>query len=117
MGERIFADDWRACQEQHLRAVVSAGDTRTEKTLVQVLQGIGFTQERLSELGAGQVPADDATLPPAEALEAAVTTLPDEESESAGVDAELDEGLAPEPDEEDSDPADVDEMPDQLSLF
>ncbi len=51
MGERIFAADWRSCQEEHLRAVVAAGDGRNEATLVQLLQEIGFDAERLAALG------------------------------------------------------------------
>lgn len=117
MGERIFADDWRACQEQHLRAVLSAGDRRTEKTLVQVLQGIGFTRERLSELGAGPVAADDEGLAPVEALEDAPAPPPDDATGSGGAIEVEDEEVQPEPDEEDSDPTDADEMPGQLSLF
>ncbi len=57
MGERIFASDWRACQEEHLRAVVAAGDVRNQATLVQVLQDIGFDADRLAALG---IPADTA---------------------------------------------------------
>ena len=56
MGERIFAADWRACQEEHLRAVVAAGDGRNEATLVQLLQEIGFDAERLSALGTVAAP-------------------------------------------------------------
>ncbi len=51
MGERIFAADWRACQEEHLQAVVAAGDGRNEVTLVQLLREIGFDAERLTALG------------------------------------------------------------------
>lgn len=51
MGKRIFAADWRACQEEHLRAVVAAGDGRNEATLVQLLQEIGFDADRLAALG------------------------------------------------------------------
>ncbi|MCY4526984.1 MAG: hypothetical protein OXB89_10310 [Anaerolineaceae bacterium] len=57
MGKRIFAGDWRACQEEHLRAVVAAGDARNEASLVQVLQDIGFDAVRLAALG---IPADIA---------------------------------------------------------
>ncbi|MCY3719898.1 MAG: hypothetical protein OXG07_10140 [Anaerolineaceae bacterium] len=56
MGERIFAADWRACQEEHLRAVVAAGDGRNEVTLVQLLQEIGFDAERLTALGTAVAP-------------------------------------------------------------
>ncbi len=56
MGERIFAADWRACQEEHLRAVVAAGDGRNEATLVQLLQEIGFDADRLSALGTVAAP-------------------------------------------------------------
>lgn len=66
MGERIFAADWRACQEEHLRAVVSAGDGRNEATLVQLLQEIGFDEERLSALGTVAAPVvEEATESPA----------------------------------------------------
>lgn len=57
MGERIFAADWRSCQEEHLRAVVAAGDGRNEDTLVQLLQEIGFDAERLASLGTVAAPA------------------------------------------------------------
>ena len=122
MGERIFADDWRACQEQHLRAVLSAGDTRTEATLVQVLQDIGFSSERLAELGAGQAPAEEQA--PADEMEQPeemprpVAALPQEEPESGLVVAALDEEPL-EADDEVVDVADADaeETPDQLSLF
>ncbi|MDD9957014.1 MAG: hypothetical protein OXP68_12440 [Anaerolineaceae bacterium] len=56
MGERIFAADWRACQEEHLRAVVAAGDGRNEVTLVQLLREIGFDAERLTALGTVAAP-------------------------------------------------------------
>ena len=122
MGERIFADDWRACQEQHLRAVLSAGDTRTEATLVQVLQDIGFSSERLAELGAGQAPAEEQA--PADEMEQPeemprpVAALPQEEPESGLVAVALDEEPL-EADDEVVDVADADaeETPDQLSLF
>ena len=65
MGERIFAADWRACQEEHLRAVVAAGDGRNEATLVQLLQEIGFDEERLSALGTVAAPlVEEATESP-----------------------------------------------------
>ena len=59
MGERIFAADWRACQEEHLRAVVAAGDGRNEATLVQLLQEIGFDAERLTALGTVAAPIEE----------------------------------------------------------
>ena len=122
MGERIFADDWRACQEQHLRAVLSAGDTRTEATLVQVLQDIGFSPERLAELGAEQAPAEEQA--PADEMEQPeemprpVAALPEEEPESGLVAAALDEEPLEADDEVvDVADADADEAHDQLSLF
>ena len=122
MGERIFADDWRACQEQHLRAVLSAGDTRTEATLVQVLQDIGFSPERLAELGAGQAPAEEQA--PADEMEQPeemprpVAALPQEEPESGLVAAALvEEPLEAADEVVDMADADADEAPDQLSLF
>ena len=59
MGERIFAADWRACQEEHLRAVVAAGDGRNEAALVQLLQEIGFDAERLTALGTVAPPVEE----------------------------------------------------------
>lgn len=131
MGERIFADDWRACQEEHLRAVIAAGDPRNEATLLRVMQDIGFDEARLAELGAAQDahepgasdategaspasepapvaseenPAVDVDLPPEE--EAVTTYLPRDEVESP-------------PEEEvfaDDPPDEADESA-QLSLF
>ena len=70
MAERIFAEDWRACQEEHLRAVVAAGDGRNEATLVQLLQEIGFDEERLTALGTVAAPVEEEapeSPPPVEA--------------------------------------------------
>ncbi len=117
MGERIFADDWRACQEQHLRAVLSAGDTRTETTLVQVLQDIGFLPERLAELGAAQAPPEE--MEQSEEMPEPVAALPEVEPEPLAVAATLDEQPLPAEHDEVVDTADedADEAPDQLSLF
>ena len=117
MGKRIFAEDWRACQEQHLRAVLAAGDTRTELTLVQVLQDIGFSEQRLAELGAGQAPEEEVAQP--QETPEPVAALPEAEPESLAVAATLDEEPPPAEDDEVVDPADTDtdEMPGQLSLF
>ena len=116
MGERIFADDWRACQEQHLRAVLSAGDTRTEATLVQVLQDIGFSPEKLAELGARQATVEEMQQP--EEVPEPVAALPEEEPESGLVAAALDEEPLEADDEVvDMADADADEAHDQLSLF
>ena len=117
MGERIFAADWRACQEQHLRAVLSEGDTRTESTLVQVLQEIGFSPERLAELGAGQAPAEEVEQ--SEELPEPVAALPEVEPEPLAVAAALDEEPPSAGHDEVVDMADedADDAPDQLSLF
>ena len=116
MGERIFAADWRACQEQHLRAVLSAGDTRTETTLVQVLQDIGFSPEKLAELGAAQAPSEE--MQQSQEIPEPVAALPEEEPEPLAVAVALDEPPPAGHDEvvETAD-EDADEAPDQLSLF
>ncbi len=117
MGERIFAADWRACQEQHLLAVLSAGDTRTETTLVQVLQDIGFSPEKLAELGVALAPAEEMDL--SEEIPEPVAALPQEEPKPLAVAAALDEQPLPAGHDEVVDTADedADEAPDQLSLF
>ena len=114
MGKRIFAEDWRACQEWHLRAVVAAGDTRTQSTLVQVLQDIGFSEEKLAELGAGLAPTDAALQPqPAQDTEAETPEepVPTEAAES------VDEDAPPEPVAEEDEREQADQSPGQLSLF
>ncbi len=117
MGERIFAADWRACQEQHLRAVLSAGDTRTETTLVQVLQDIGFSPERLAELGAAQAPPEE--IEQSEEMPEPVAALSEVEPEPLAVAATLDEQPLPAEHDDAVNTADedADEAPDQLSLF
>lgn len=135
MGQRIFADEWRACQEQHLLAVLAAGDSRTERTLVQVLQSIGFTEDRLVELGAAlrpPRPANEAppeTPPVTETTPAPVRVPPPEApapvaaTEPAELVEPVEAGEAPPPenDEEvaadDGEAAAADKTPGQLSLF
>lgn len=133
MGERIFAADWRACQEEHLRAVVAAGDGRNEATLVQLLQEIGFDADRLAALGTVAAPApeeevaQDSLLPgatetgsppatvseawpePPEASQLEEANLPEEES---GLTEDEPEDAGDEAPDEGGDPA-----PAQLSLF
>ena len=133
MGKRIFAADWRACQEEHLRAVVAAGDGRNEATLVQLLQEIGFDADRLAALGTvapaaveeevaqdslppggpegdGPSAADNDVRPePPEASQLEEATLPEEEP---GLTEDEPEEAGDEGPDEGGDPA-----PAQLSLF
>ena len=130
MAERIFAADWRACQEEHLRAVVAAGDERNEATLVQLLQEVGFDADRLAALGTvapaaeqapespppgatetGSLPAtvSEALPDPVEASQLEEATLPEEEP---GLTEDEPEDAGDEAPDEGGDPATA-----QLSLF
>jgi len=136
MGERVFADEWRACQDQHLLAVLAAGDARTEKTLVQVLQSIGFTEDRLVELGAAlrpPRPVDEAppetppvteTTPAPEAPPPVAATEPTESREPTertepleAPPPEVAEAVDEEVAADDDEAAAANETPGQLSLF
>lgn len=114
MGERIFDDDWRACQREHLRTVMAAGENRNVTTLVQVLREIGFDEADL-EPGVGSVAAD-AGLQSATAVEDIADT-------GGEVPARFDEDDAddvdetPENEPDDSGPPDDGDAPAQLSLF
>ena len=93
MGERIFADDWRACQEEHLRAVMAAGDARNEASLLRVMQDIGFDEARLAELGVIQ---NAPEMPAAEAAESAAPAMEPEPEVAAEI-PEVDVDLPPQP--------------------
>lgn len=114
MGERIFDDDWRACQREHLRTVMAAGDSRNVTTLVQVLREIGFDEADL-EPGVASLAAD-AGLQSAAAVEDVADTEEDIPEPFAEDDADdVDEAPANGP--EDSGPPDDRAAPAQLSLF
>jgi len=49
-GPSVFADEWRACLRAHYMHVIRERDTATERTLVDVLRRIGFTEAELAEL-------------------------------------------------------------------
>ncbi len=114
MGERIFDDDWRACQREHLRTVMAAGDSRNVTTLVQVLREIGFDEADL-EQDAGSVPVD-AGLQSTTAVEDIAPTT--EEVPEPFVEDDADDvNEAPEDEAEDSGPPVDSDAPAQLSLF
>ncbi|MDE0608971.1 MAG: hypothetical protein OXH77_03540 [Anaerolineaceae bacterium] len=104
MGERIFAADWRACQEEHLQAVVAAGDGRNEVTLVQLLQEIGFDAERLTALGTVAAPV----------VEEAPESPPPGGAETGSLPATAGEAW---PEAEDARQADEPVMPDDSGLL
>lgn len=113
MGERIFADDWRACQEEHLRAVMAAGDARNGATLVQVMKDIGFAEARLAELGVGQTAIETTGADEAESAASLAAPEPDVVEDVPEVDVDPppeDEAVA-------DDPADENDAAAQLSLF
>ena len=116
MGKRIFAEDWRACQEWHLRAVVAAGDTRTQSTLVQVLQDIGFSEEKLAELGAGLAPTDAVLQPEPQPAQDTEAETPEEPVPTEAAES-VDEDAPPEPVVEEDEREQADQSPGQLSLF
>ena len=43
-----FADDWRACLQEHYQQVLRNQDHRTEDTLTGVLQQVGFSEAELA---------------------------------------------------------------------
>lgn len=49
-GESIFADDWRDCLKAHYSYIVHEQDVRTERTLLGVMQDVGFNEDELKEL-------------------------------------------------------------------
>ncbi|MFQ3566846.1 MAG: hypothetical protein SNJ59_07575 [Aggregatilineales bacterium] len=49
-GPSVFADEWRACLRAHYMHVIRERDTVTERTLVDVLRRVGFTETELAEL-------------------------------------------------------------------
>ena len=49
-GSSPFADDWRDCLRAHYQYVTHNQDTVTERTLVGVLQEVGFSDSELAEL-------------------------------------------------------------------
>lgn len=49
-GPSIFANEWRACLRAHYMHVIRERDTVTERTLVDVLRRVGFTEAELAEL-------------------------------------------------------------------
>lgn len=51
MGDQdIFAEEWRACLQAHLRHVVAEGDSANEQSLAEVLHEAGFADEEVSAL-------------------------------------------------------------------
>lgn len=114
MGERIFDDDWRACQREHLRTVMAAGDSRNVTTLVQVLREIGFDEADL-EPGVESVAAD-AGLQSAAAVED-IADPGEDVPEPFDEDDADDVNEAPENEADDSAPPDDGAAPAQLSLF
>lgn len=114
MGERIFDDDWRACQREHLRTVMTVGDSRNVTTLVQVLREIGFDEADL-EPGVGSVAADAGLRSAAAVEDIAPPTadVPEPVDEDDAADADE----APANEADDSGPPDDGAAPAQLSLF
>jgi hypothetical protein len=49
-GPSPFAEDWRDCLRAHYQQVVRHQDHTTERTLVGVLQRLGFSDAELGEL-------------------------------------------------------------------
>lgn len=115
MGERIFDDDWRACQREHLRSVVAAGERRNVDTLVEVLREIGFNEAALADEGIASEETEADSLSGAVTGEA--TAAPDDGPEPSVAD---DPGDADEPaagEAADDGPTDDNDAPAQLSLF
>ncbi len=51
MGDQdIFAEEWRACLQAHLRHVVAEGDSANEQSLAEVLREAGFADEEVGAL-------------------------------------------------------------------
>lgn len=116
MAERIFDDDWRACQREHLRTVMAAGDSRNVTTLVQVLREIGFGEADLDLEPDAASLAADAGLQSATAVEDVAPVMEDVPEPFDKDDADdVNEALENGP--EDSGPPDDGDAPAQLSLF
>jgi hypothetical protein len=49
-GESPFANDWRDCLRAHYTYTVRAEDRVTERTLVDVLQEVGFSENEVKEM-------------------------------------------------------------------
>jgi hypothetical protein len=134
-GPSPFADDWRDCLRAHYQYVLRSSDTTTERTLVGVLQEVGFSDRELAELKvlatlrSDELPPDfvpdldaltDAAVqqlqaPAAPSPEPAIfaaafpNPAPDSEADAPGPDA---------PPTDDEEPPDYrSDAPEQLSLF
>jgi hypothetical protein len=46
----IFSDDWRDCLQEHYRHVIRAQDTVNERSLIEVLHQVGFTDDDLRQM-------------------------------------------------------------------
>ncbi|HLV36525.1 MAG TPA: hypothetical protein VKY59_15470 [Spirillospora sp.] len=141
--DRIFADDWRDCLREQYRYVIRQQDKRTEATLTEVLQEVGFSEDELAALKleatmrADQMPDDyvpeaisAAAYAGVEVVEAAaggvvdIAAEPDEAAaelndeeptmfDDLAAEESLDEVNEPDSEDEDDDP----DVPQQLSLF
>ncbi|MBE2182845.1 MAG: hypothetical protein IAE89_05420 [Anaerolineae bacterium] len=49
-GPSPFADDWRECLIVHYQYTVHQQDIATERTLSEIMRGVGFSDEQLAEL-------------------------------------------------------------------
>jgi hypothetical protein len=49
-GTSPFSQEWRDCLAAHYRYTVRSEDIRTERTLTQVMRGVGFTDQQLAEM-------------------------------------------------------------------
>lgn len=49
-GENVFDNEWRDCLRHHFMYIVRTQDVTTEKSLVAVMQEVGFSDSDLAEL-------------------------------------------------------------------
>ncbi len=49
-GLSPFADDWRECLCRHYQYTVQQRDIATERTLSEIMRGVGFSDAQLAEL-------------------------------------------------------------------
>lgn len=139
MQNNPFAEEWRRCLREHYKYIIHTQDSVTEKSLVIVMQQVGFSESELAEMRVEATMRAD-TMPDdfvpdmqvlervrAEAGEQAVAEsaellhpVPDIPESDVVIDDEADEQVEEEEAIEDTiveDDEDDDETPNQLQMF
>ncbi len=134
MQNNPFAEEWRRCLREHYKYIIHTQDTVTEKSLVIVMQQVGFSESELAELRVEATMRADAMpddfVPDMQALERVraeaadsippVSAMPESD---VVIDDDVDEQADEEETEETIEDTEVeedendDEPPNQLQMF